>query len=243
MLRALTWIAGFVLLAAVGAAFAPASLVVDRLAQASGGAVRAATTAGTVWRGRATLTDAAGRVQLPVAWRLDPWPLLGGEVRLELEPVRPWPAIRGQVIATAHALAVRDLEATLPAGAFALPAGVRAGGELRILAPDAAWVEGAPRGTLRAEWRHARVALPGAFPLDLGTASVTLAAESARWSGPVQARGGYLTVDGKLDVDRAGVDLDLAIAPQPGAPAALRQVLGPPDASGVVRWRAAPRFR
>ncbi len=243
MLRALAWIAGGILVAAVAAAFAPASLVVDRLAQASGGAVRAATTAGTVWHGRATLTDAAGRVHLPVAWRLDPVPLLRGEVRLELEPVRPWPAIRGHVVATAHALAVRELEATLPAGAFALPAGGRAGGELRILAPDAAWDEGAPRGTLRAEWQHARVALPGGIPLDLGTASVTLAPESARWSGPVQARGGDLDVDGKVGLDRAGLDIDLALVPQPGAPAALRQLLGPPDASGAVRWRAAPRFR
>ena len=55
---------------------APASLLDARLAQATGGVLRLTGAQGTLWRGRGVVTDA--NAQLPVAWELDPWPLLQG---------------------------------------------------------------------------------------------------------------------------------------------------------------------
>jgi hypothetical protein len=60
---------------------APASLLDARLASISDGRVRIAHAAGTLWRGSGDLVLAAGGPQRPVAWRIEAWPLLRGELR------------------------------------------------------------------------------------------------------------------------------------------------------------------
>src|SRR5512144_1519638 len=63
---------------------APATLVDTRLQQASAGTLRLAQTEGTIWHARGILTS--GGTRLPLAWNLDFWPLLGGELRLHIVP-------------------------------------------------------------------------------------------------------------------------------------------------------------
>ena len=73
------------LLAMAVAALAPASLIAPSLERATGGRVVAGEVEGSLWHGRAVL--AAGAARLPVAWKLDPVPLLSGEARVRLTPV------------------------------------------------------------------------------------------------------------------------------------------------------------
>src|SRR5215470_4106771 len=63
---------------------APASLLDARLASISQGRVRIANAAGTLWHGSGDLV-LSGRPHQGVAWQIDPWPLLHGELRGSLK--------------------------------------------------------------------------------------------------------------------------------------------------------------
>src|SRR5215468_2038928 len=78
-----TGIAVAVAIVALAAALifeAPASLLDARLASISQGRVRIANAAGTLWRGSGDLVLSGGAHQ-GVAWQIDAWPLLRGELR------------------------------------------------------------------------------------------------------------------------------------------------------------------
>ncbi|GIK87793.1 MAG: hypothetical protein BroJett026_32740 [Betaproteobacteria bacterium] len=243
MIRALAVLAVLAAIVAIGAAFAPASLLAQRVADASGGLVRLADARGTVWSGEATLSGRDGRWSLPVRWRLEALPLLRGEAKLELLPADAAPGLRGRLTARGGTLDARDVEASVPAAALPLPGGVAASGEVRVAADALRVGGGRDEGTLRLDWPQARIAVDGIGPLDLGTATATLAADGTRWRGPLRVRGGMLHVDGEASVDAGGADIALSIVPQPHAPRVLRQWLPPADATGAVKLRLAPRFR
>lgn len=242
-MRWLLGLAAIFVVLAIAAALAPASLLADRVAQASRGELRLVDAQGTVWDGRARLVDAAGRWSLPLAWQLAAVPLVRGEAHFDVRAADAGPGARASIVARDGTVQARDVDVTFPAGALRLPAGVVAAGDVRLTSEAAVVGAGRNEGTLRIEWTRARLAVPGVPPLDLGTAQATLAADGERWRGPVQARGGAAVIDGDVSVDAAGADVTLAIVPQPAAPEAVRQWLGPADAQGVVRLRASPRFR
>jgi hypothetical protein len=205
--------------------------------------VRLANARGTLWSGAAEIVVANGRWTLPVAWQLEAWPLLRGEARIALRPLDGAAGNTADVVVRDGAIEARDVSLAMPAAALDLPAGVSAGGELRVTSHALTLATNLHQGNVRVDWIRPRIALPGVGVVDLGAASATLAGEGARWRGPVEARGGALVVDGEAIVDGMGADLSLALVPQPGAQAALRALLGPADAQGTVRLRATPRFR
>jgi general secretion pathway protein N len=239
-MRALALVLGLIVVAAAIAGFAPASLVAAYLAAATRGEALLADARGTVWNGTGDLATAGGRWSLPVTWTLEPLALLRGEARLALRSPGGGTA---DVVVRDGIVVVRDVVLELPAQALRLPAGTTAGGTVRLTSPAATLGGERQEGSVRVEWQRARLAMPGAVPVDLGTAIATLTGDGTRWRGPLQARGGQLDVDGEANVDRSGADVSLALVPRSGAPDALRALLGPPDAQGTVRWRVTPRFR
>lgn len=243
MMRALAGMAALLVVVAMATVFAPASLIATRIDHATGGTVRVVQASGRLWHGQASLTGADGRWRLPVAWRLAAWPLLRGEVRLDLVPVAQWPPLRGRIAVHGDTLAARAVDVRVPMLAFKLPPGVAAAGDLHLTTDSAVARTDGHDGAVRLEWRHARLALVGGPVVDLGTATLTLAAAGKRWHGPLSARGGEVVVDGDVGVDANGADATMTIVVQPGAPEALRQRLGPADANGAVRLTFSPRFR
>ena len=70
--------AGAILLAAALIIEAPATLLDRRVADLTDGRIRIAAATGTVWRGAGELTLLPDGVRIPIAWRLEPMPLLRG---------------------------------------------------------------------------------------------------------------------------------------------------------------------
>ena len=126
---------------------APAALLDRHIAAASGGAVRLAEPDGTVWNGRGSLVGKATRI--PIAWRVDGWPLLRGVVRVRWRrapaPLTP----RATFAAGADTLAFQDVDVTLPAAVFGAalsPFCVDSlAGEISLVAEDIEWKPNAGR--------------------------------------------------------------------------------------------------
>src|SRR5512141_2656958 len=120
-LSLLAAVAAVVAVAAVR--LAPAALVDVCAARMTGDRLRLERADGTVWQGRGIL--AAGTAKLPIAWRLDAWPLLRGEFRLHVLPDAPSPAgsPRADLAIVGDRVAIRDAEVTLPASLLVAASG------------------------------------------------------------------------------------------------------------------------
>src|SRR4029077_3236263 len=116
----------------------PATLVNPLLENASRGNLSLAEAEGTVWNGRGTL-DVRTAARIPLAWRLDPLPLVKGEAHVTLvPPTPPGSAPRADVVARSGAIAVHAVDATLPAElltALSARAGVKLSGVVRVTSP------------------------------------------------------------------------------------------------------------
>lgn len=235
--------AAFVILAMFAAivAFAPASLVDSRVQAATGGQVRLATTEGTLWRGRSIAVVGDGVARIPVAWQLDPWSLATGEARITLDPPADSAAApRGRMSLSADRVRVEQLALTLPAAAIAahiaVP-GLRAGGEVELRAEDLAIASAVERGTLRLDWRGARLAVAGQPAMYMGTVTAALTAREGALAGPLTARGGAIRIDGETSLAPDGGRLAARLVPEATATAADRAAiarLGAPAADGSV---------
>src|SRR5258708_33379025 len=94
---------------AIAIAIAPASLAGVALASLSNGAVALAEDEGTFWHGRGTIT-AARAARVPVAWSIEPWPLLRPELHLQvLAPGGAPNSPRAGIVARRDGEAIRDL--------------------------------------------------------------------------------------------------------------------------------------
>ena len=78
---ALAIAAALLLLAIAVAATAPATLVDARVSALSGGRLRIADAAGTLWNGSGDLVVLPRGTRRAMAWHVDAWPLLVGELR------------------------------------------------------------------------------------------------------------------------------------------------------------------
>ena len=237
--------------AVAAAALAPAALMDARLAELTGGAVRLSAAEGTLWHAQGELV--AGPTRLPIAWRMEPWPLLRGEMRLHVAPAAEASGRgpRADVAVSQGRVTLRDVDVTIPASALAgaaQPAAARSvGGDVAIATADLEWAPPANRGAARLQWRAARLALAeGARPLELGDIAAELAANGDRLSGPVSNEGGELAVRGTLAV-RANdaASLSLVLSPRrPVDPATARALaaLGTADNGGWrLEWRVSLR--
>lgn len=209
-LRRLALLAG--LLALVVVARAPASLLADRLREASGGRLVLVSPAGTVWSGSGDLwwfdpASQSGSPWLPLRWRFAWGRLLAGEAGIDLDTGgRPL----ARVFADLRGFGVRDADVSAPA-AFALatipgPLG-RAGwrGDLRVR--TAAWRcrwAAADDCTGRAElaW-HGAAATLLPWP-ELGHYVLTADAAGRQGRLALQTTAGALRVDGDGGWDEGG---------------------------------------
>src|SRR5262245_43561839 len=107
-------IAAVLLLGIAFAVLAPATLLSSRVEKATGGALAMRGVEGTVWRGRGVLEGAG--TQLPLAWTVDAAPLLHGELRAQIASFDGrTPVPRADIAATRESVALRNVDALLPA--------------------------------------------------------------------------------------------------------------------------------
>ena len=248
MRRAIVILIAIVAVVVVIAAIAPASLAGVALERATNGVLTLAEADGTVWRGRGTLTD-AGAVRVPLAWSIDPWPMLRGELRLHVfPPTATGLAPFAEITARANAVAMRELDVTLPAdvaSALAPRSGLHITGAVRIATPSLDWTPATFVGGARVDWQDARFALRDQAGIGLGTVSAMLTAAGDRLSGPVTNNGGDFEVHGTLSLAANGVPgVSLAMTPRGGDPAqahTLSMSRNPGESGWNIEYRAGSR--
>ena len=222
---------------------APASLVDSRLTRVTEGAVRLADAEGTLWHARGNLI--AGTARMPIAWRIEGWPILLGELRLHLMPGsgRADGSPRAIITFRRNSFSLRDLELRFPASVIATTTG-RApaegvGGEVNVSAAALDWPPPGNRGEVRALWHAARLTfVAGAAPLDLGDLRIVLMANGDRLSGPVANDGGDLDVRGDVTMrGEDGIRLALLLTPRRADNAQLASALALIGTAEGAGWR------
>lgn len=224
---------------------APAALVDARIAEMTGGALRLAAE-GTVWQAHGALLG--GGTRMPLGWRVEPWPLLRGEVQIRVTPdgESAGPPRADIVIANGRVV-VRDVELTFPVSLVAAatrPDYARfVSGAVELATPALEIAPTSVRGDVLIRWRAARLVLgEGSVALDLGDVSAALTAAGDRLAGPLSNEGGDVAVRGEITF-RANDTLGISstLAPRRTLDAAhLRMLsgLGPASADGWrVDWR------
>jgi hypothetical protein len=221
--------------------------------RATGGALAARQVEGTVWRGRGVL--AAGDTQLPIAWTLDPAPLLHGELQAHIgafDGVGRVP--RADVLAGRDRVTLRDVDLTLPlplavealGGGITRRVGLVAEGDLAIRSPLLDWVPPTVNGNLELVWRAARFSVPTYAPFELGEVTATLVANGERLAGPIENSGGVMEIRGDVTLrgDRSAA-ISLLLTPRRADDATLARALasvGVAEGSGWrVTWQTPPR--
>jgi hypothetical protein len=245
MRRALLILALVAALVAAVAAFAPATLASAWIARASRDTIVLAGAEGTLWHGRGTLV-AVSDARLPLAWSLDPWPLLRGEVRLSLAPFdAAAPLPRGKISLYERAIAVRELDVALPAEMLQRVAdgtGVRATGEARVTSTSLDWARDAIRGAVQIDWRDAHLSAGPGAAVGLGTLNVNLSGEGTELRGPIANDGGDVDVRGVAAWRPGGGDVSLLLTPRRSDDATITRILAaigtPEGASFRVVLRA-----
>ena len=238
MRRALLILVSLVAFAAIVVALAPASLAGVALGRITEGTVALAEAEGTFWHGRGTVT-AARVARLPVAWSIEPWPLLRGELHLHVfPPVAAANSPRAELVARRDAVSTRDVDVTLPARlveALAPRSGIRIGGDVRLSTPSLDWTSAAFAGGARIDWQDAQFAISVDSPVQLGTVSAPLASANDRLTGPIANEGGAFDVRGTLSLATSGApSLALTMTPRAGDSAQVRTLAITPTQDG--RW-------
>ena len=244
MRRALLIVAILAGLAAAVVAFAPATLAAAWIARASHDAIALAGAEGTIWRGRGTLV-AGGEGRLPLAWSVDPWPLIRGEVEISLAPFDATaPLPHGEIVMHDRTLAVRGLDVALPVEMLqqvASGTGIRPTGEARVTSPSLDWSRDSVRGAMQIGWRDARLSAGPGAAIDLGTLSAKLTGEGTDLRGPIANEGGDVDVRGLAAWRPAGGEVSLLLTPRRTDDAAIARILaaiGTPEGAG---WRVVLR--
>ena len=245
------------LLAALAAAvalfavrLAPATVVDARVASMTKGTVRVADAAGTIWDAHGILT--AGSARIPIAWRIDGWPLLRRELHVHL--VRNGGAAgspAADIAIRRDSVEFRNVEATIPTAVFVAAVGSGAtwlvGGDVEINAVQVEWAPPSNRGDARIRWRAAQLTAPGGpDALDLGDITIALSGAGERMSGPVSNAGGDLAVRGDLALAAtSGIQLSLVLTPRRADSRELARALstlGRPEGDGWrIEWRSPLR--
>jgi len=239
--RAVALVAAVALAVLVAAAWlAPAALLDSRVARATGDVVRLAAAEGTVWRGRGTIVAATARI--PIAWDVDILPLLRGIVRVQVRSGHGAPTPRATIALHGNAIALHDVDVTLPAAAVAAVLGYAAAsvtGEVGASADDVELAPGSYRGEARLFWRGARiVGLGDAGPLDLGEVRSMAKAAGDAISGPLANERGNLALHGQWTMTaRDGLALALLLTPAPVDQPELKRMLSAIGTAEGAGWR------
>jgi type II secretion system (T2SS) protein N len=207
---------------------APASLLDARLARATGGIVRLASTQGTLWDGRGVVTAANARI--PIAWSVDAWPLVRGVVHMRVRSDTGADKPRATVDLGTDGIVLQNTHVTVPAAAIAGVLGDQAAssvdGEVDASLSNLRLAAGANSGEARLVWHNARIrAFGSANPLELGEVRAGFVANGATMSGPIDAQGGNVALRG-----------DWTLNEKDAFTVALRMTLKATADAGLVRW-------
>jgi hypothetical protein len=245
------WVAvvcGVGLVVAALIAEAPASLADWRVGAMTGDRLHVANASGTLWDGSGDLVASGSSLRRHVAWRLERWPLLRGELRGTLATGADADHV-GSFVVGPDKVDLERFELAMPmesllraAGAPALVAS--AGGDLGIHIDRFARDADALDVALAVQWRNA--SLPGLGPFArvmLGDVHAELSGRGREVSGPVANTGGEVEIDGTVTANATGTPrVDATIRPRAGidrarasALALALSALGPADAEGRVR--------
>jgi len=239
MRRSLLLAAGIALLVLAGAALAPASLAGLAVDRASRGAATLADSEGTIWRGRATLVTGGG--QLPLAWSMDAWPLLRGQLRVHLEPRDGVPESPRGTIALGHDdIELAGTRIVIPVAMLATKgrAVIRPAGEITLTSHALAWTPPVAAGAAEIVWRNAQLVVAGGGALALGTVSATLTATGDRIAGPLANVGGDVDVGGDVSLTApAALDVALTVRPRAGTDSPIARTLALFASRDDDRWR------
>jgi hypothetical protein len=219
--------------ALVALGFAPASLATRAVASASGGALALADAEGSLAEGEGRIVDAAHRISVPIAWRIDRTALASGTLRVALGR-GTGDAVRGIVRVTRDSLALDDADITVPAAVVSawLPPALHLalGGDLR-LTTEALRIGPRGEGTARVTWAPARAADGRAQSIDFGTATATIVASGPAVAATLASNGGDTALGGRLEATPAGATVDVTLTPRNAAPSPLLRAIAPFGAS------------
>jgi hypothetical protein len=224
---------------------APASLLDSRVARATGGIVRLASTQGTLWNGRGVVT--AANTQIPIGWNVDPWPLVRGVVHMRVRSDLGADTPRATADLRADGIVLQNADVTVPAAAIASAWGNIAAssvdGEVSASASTLRLAAGANSGEARLVWHNARIRPdPNAPAVELGEVRAGLVANGASMSGPIDGQGGSLALRGDWTLkEKDAFTVALHVTPAKIADASLMRwlpMVGRPDGDGWrIEWR------
>jgi hypothetical protein len=245
---AIAILAGVALLAIALAISAPASLLDARVAALSDGHLRVADAEGTFWNGTGQLLLVPGGTRRALAWHIDAWPLLRGEVQ---------GTIAGGKDATQHAdfayghqgVELRHFDLSLPMESVLKSAGVpgaltTAGGSVTAHIERLVQTPDAIDAQLTLQWQDASV--PGLRPgerIALGEIRLDLDGRGPEIGGALSNRGGDVEISGRVAVSAALASrIDATVRPREGidrdradAVAAALSLIGSADGQGGYR--------
>lgn len=239
--------AGAILLAAALAIGAPASLVDRRVADLTDGRIRIAAATGTVWNGSGELAVLPDGARIPIAWRLEPIPLLRGGLAGSLtagDATQP-----ATFTVERDDFTVRDFAIALPAASVLRTAGVpdaltNAGGTLVLDVADLARRGDRLEGRADLKWTGAALPAPltGAR-IALGDVRLAAAGSGSEIPATLSNSGGEVEVAGTLLFSARGMpQIDARIKPRAGLPAdrseaiaAALSSIGRADGAGSYR--------
>jgi general secretion pathway protein N len=216
--------ASVTLLAAALIIQAPATLLDRRVADLTDGRIRIAAASGTVWRGTGELTLLPDGARVPIAWRLEPTPLLRGVLAGSLTAADAGRPARFSV--EHENFTVHDFAIALPAISVLRTAGVpdaltNAGGTLTVDAADLARRGGRLEARANLNWTGAALAAPltGAR-IALGDVRLVVTGSGSEIPATLSNTGGEVDIAGSLVFSLRGMpQFDARIKPRPGLPA------------------------
>jgi hypothetical protein len=216
--------AGATLLAAALIIEAPATLLDRRIADLTEGRVRITAATGTVWSGAGELTLLPDGVRIPIAWRLDPMPLLRGGLAGSLtagDATRP-----ATFTVEQEDFSVHDFALALPAASVLRTAGVpdaltRAGGTLKVTAADLVRRDDRLEARANLDWTDAALAAPlNGARIALGDVRLAAAGSGSEIPATLSNSGGEVEIAGSLLFStRRTPQIDARIKPRAGLPA------------------------
>ena len=245
------WVAvvcGFALVVAALIVEAPASLADWRLGAMTGDRLHLANASGTLWNGSGDLVAPGSSLQQHIAWRLERWPLLRGEVRGTLATDVDADRV-GSFVVGHDKVELEGFELAMPMEALLRAAGApllfaSPGGDFGIHIDRFVRDADALDVALAVQWRNA--SLPGLGPFArvmLGDVHAELSGHGHEVSGPLANTGGEVEIDGVVTAVAGGPPrVEATIRPRAGIDrerasslALALSALGPADAEGRVR--------